>query len=123
MFIKLKTGAMLNLYWLQDCFQGKRNKNIVIFYMINGVKLIEEYDSEAEAEERVTDVNTVMESAGAGGSGSGGVTSHSALTGRNNPNQHTIAAIKDLQKILDSKAEIHLYEPGKDYKKDNLVYI
>ena len=47
MFILLKSGAMLNLFWLQDCFQGKHDKNIVIFYTINGVKLIEEYETEA----------------------------------------------------------------------------
>ena len=49
MFILLQSGAMLNLFWLQDCFVGKHDKNIVIFYMINGTKLIEEYSTEAEA--------------------------------------------------------------------------
>ena len=66
MFILLKSGAMLNLFWLQDCFQGKHNKNVVIFYMINGSKVIEEYDTEEEAEQRVHDVHFAMDEASAG---------------------------------------------------------
>lgn len=66
MFILLKTGAMLNLYWLQDCFQGKHNKNIVIFYMVNGSKVIEEYDTVAEAEQRVKEVHFAMGEASLG---------------------------------------------------------
>lgn len=66
MFILLKTGAMLNLYWLQDCFQGKHNKNIVIFYMVNGSKVIEEYDTIAEAEQRVKEVHFAMGEASLG---------------------------------------------------------
>ena len=58
---------MLNLYWLQDCFQGKHNKSIVIFYLVNGVKLIEEYDTEQEASNRVMDVDKLMDKAGMGG--------------------------------------------------------
>lgn len=60
MFILLNTGAMLNLFWLQDCFQGKHDKNIVIFYMINGSKIIEEYATAALAEARVIEVRTAM---------------------------------------------------------------
>lgn len=67
MFIKLKSGAMLNLYWLQDCFQGKHDKSIVIFYLVNGVKLIENYDTEQEATNRVADVDKLMDKAGMGG--------------------------------------------------------
>lgn len=63
MFILLKTGAMLNLFWLQDCFQGKHEKNIVIFYLVNGVKLIEEYDNETLASDRVVEIRGFMESA------------------------------------------------------------
>ena len=66
MFILLKSGAMLNLFWLQDCFQGKHDKNIVIFYTINGVKLIEEYETEAEARKRIEDVHFAMDEAGVG---------------------------------------------------------
>ena len=66
MFILLKTGAMLNLYWLQDCFQGKHDKNIVIFYMVNGSKIIEEYDTEAEAKKRVDDIHFNMDEASLG---------------------------------------------------------
>lgn len=66
MFIILKSGAMLNLFWLQDCFVGKHDKNIVIFYMINGVKLTEEYDNEAQAQARVEEVHFYMDEASAG---------------------------------------------------------
>lgn len=66
MFILLKTGAMLNLYWMQDCFQGKYEKNIVIFYMVNGSKIIEEYDTEREAEQRVKEVHSAMDDASLG---------------------------------------------------------
>ena len=69
MFIELKTGAMLNLFWLQDCFQGKHDKNIVIFYMVNGSKLVEEYATDSEAEQRVEDVHEIMKEAGGGGGG------------------------------------------------------
>lgn len=62
MFIQMKSGAMLNLFWLQDCFQGKHDKNIAIFYMVNGVKLKEEFDTEVEAAERVNEVRNKMNS-------------------------------------------------------------
>lgn len=63
MFILLKSGAMLNLFWLQDCFQGKHDKNIVIFYTITGNKIIEEYDTADEALQRVTEVHKSMKDA------------------------------------------------------------
>lgn len=68
MFILLKTGAMLNLFWLQDCFVGKHDKNIVIFYMVNGSKVIETYDTEQEAQDRVEEVHSAMDEAGVGDS-------------------------------------------------------
>ena len=68
MFILLKSGAMLNLFWLQDCFVGKHDKNIVIFYMINGSKVIEEYDTEQEAKDRVDEVHSAMDNVGIGSS-------------------------------------------------------
>ena len=68
MFILLQNGAMLNLFWLQDCFQGKHDKNIVIFYMVNGVKLTEEYESEADAKKRVEEVHSTMNDASIGNS-------------------------------------------------------
>lgn len=63
MFILLKSGAMLNLYWLLDCFQGKIEKNIVIFYMVNGTKITEEYETEVEAKARVDEVHKAMNEA------------------------------------------------------------
>lgn len=64
MFIELQNGAMLNLYWLLDCFQGKHDKNIVIFYMVNGSKIIETYENESDAEERVSEMQESMSTAG-----------------------------------------------------------
>ena len=69
MFILLKSGAMFNLFWLQDCFQGKHDKKIVIFYTVNGTKLIEEYETEAEALARVNEVHSAMENMSLGGGG------------------------------------------------------
>lgn len=60
MFIELKSGAMLNMFWLQDCFQGKHDKNVVIFYMVNGSKVVEEYATEEEARNRVEEVHNKM---------------------------------------------------------------
>lgn len=69
MFIKLKDGRKLNLYWLSDCFQGKHDKKIVIFYMVNNTKLIEGYDSDTDAAKRVVEVEDIMKKLGQGGSG------------------------------------------------------
>lgn len=68
MFIELQTGAMLNLVWLSDCFQGKHNKNMVIFYMVNGTKILEEYTSEGDAKARVDEIHEAMSKAGSRGS-------------------------------------------------------
>lgn len=74
MFILLKTGAMLNLFWLQDCFQGKVDKNIAIFYMINGSKIIETYNTEQEAQMRVDEVHNLMTQISFNNSGSTSIT-------------------------------------------------
>ena len=42
MFIKLKDGRKLNLFYLSDCFIGKHDKTVVIFYLVNGVKIVDE---------------------------------------------------------------------------------
>ena len=60
MFIELKSGAMLNMFWLQDCFQGKHDKNVVIFYMVNGSKVVAAYTTEEEARNRVEEVHNKM---------------------------------------------------------------
>ena len=41
-------------------YMCKHDKNIVIFYMINGSKVIEEYDSETEAKARVTEIHNKL---------------------------------------------------------------
>lgn len=84
MFIKLKDGRNLNILYLADCFQGKHDKTIVIFYLVNGTKLIENYDTEADAETRVAEVDDILAS-GFGGSGTavkdGGVVQKSTKNG------------------------------------------
>lgn len=67
MFLKLKDGRKLNLFYLSDCFVGKHDKTIVIFYLVNSTKLLEGYATPKEAEDRVKEVNEAMESARGGG--------------------------------------------------------
>lgn len=62
MFIILQSGILLNLCWLQDCQQSKINKNIVVLYMVNGSEILEQYDNETEASDRVTDIHNKMNS-------------------------------------------------------------
>lgn len=71
MFIKLKDGRKLNLLYLSDCFVGKHDKNIVIFYLVNSTKLIEAYDTDTDAAKRVSEVEKIMADLGQGGSGGG----------------------------------------------------
>ena len=63
MFIKLKDGRKLNLFYLSDCFIGKHDKTVVIFYLVNNVKIIEGYATPEEAEARVKEVDLAMEAA------------------------------------------------------------
>lgn len=67
MFIKLKDGRKLNLFYLSDCFIGKHDKTVVIFYLVNSVKIIEGYATPEEAEARVKEVDLAMEAARGGG--------------------------------------------------------
>lgn len=67
MFLKLKDGRKLNLFYLSDCFVGKHDKTIVIFYLVNSTKLLEGYATPKEAEDRVKEVNEAMEAARGGG--------------------------------------------------------
>jgi len=56
MFILLKSGAMLNTIWLQDYYQGKHNKNILVYLLVNGVKIEEEYTSEQEVQDKIQEI-------------------------------------------------------------------
>lgn len=69
MFIELQSGALLNVLWLQDCYVGIHNKNIVIYLFVNGTKYTEIYDSETEAQAQVDKVNTATNSLSLSGGG------------------------------------------------------
>lgn len=56
MFILLKPGAMLNTIWLQDYYQGIHNKNILVYLLVNGVKIEEEYTSEQEVQDKIQEI-------------------------------------------------------------------
>ena len=56
MFILLKSGVMLNTIWLQDYYQGKHNKNILVYLLVNGVKIEEEYTSEQEVQDKIQEI-------------------------------------------------------------------
>lgn len=56
MFILLKSGTMLNTVWLQDYYQGKHDKTKLIYLMVNGTKIVEEYDSEQEVQDKVQEI-------------------------------------------------------------------
>ena len=56
MFILLKSGAMLNTICLQDYYQGKHNKNILVYLLVNGVKIEEEYTSEQEVQDKIQEI-------------------------------------------------------------------
>lgn len=60
MFILLQSDMMLNMCWLQDCHISKINKNIVVFYMVNGSEIIEQYETEIEAKDRETEIHNKM---------------------------------------------------------------
>lgn len=60
MFLELQNNKMLNMRYLQDVFQGFREKNIVVIYLTNGVKFIEKYSSEDEALARIEEIRNKM---------------------------------------------------------------
>ena len=49
MFILLKSEEMLNLFWLHDCKLDPHNPKILIYYLVNGAQIKEEYDTESES--------------------------------------------------------------------------
>lgn len=67
MFIKLKDGRKLNLLYLSDCFVGKHDPTKVIYYLVNGTKLIDECSSPEEADAIVKQVADDTEAVKGGG--------------------------------------------------------
>ena len=56
MFLQLKDGALVNIFWLNNVYVDTEDtedtKYIVIYEMVNGSKHKEVYDTEAEANTR-----------------------------------------------------------------------
>lgn len=60
MFIELQSGSMLNLCWLQDCYQCLYDAKVVVLYMVNGTQITEQYATESEAANRVAKIQDIM---------------------------------------------------------------
>lgn len=63
MFILLKSEEMLNLFWLHDCKLDPHNPKILIYYLVNGVQIKEEYDTESEANTQLQKVLAQLKNA------------------------------------------------------------
>lgn len=63
MFIKMKSGILQNLIWIEDYYQDKHNKNVVVYLFANGVQYKEEYDTEQEALDRISEINISVQDA------------------------------------------------------------
>lgn len=64
MHVQLSNGKLLNLTYFEDAKQGYHDKKVVVIYLTNGTKFIENFATEKEAEE---EVEKVREAAKAGG--------------------------------------------------------
>lgn len=66
MFIMLKSGEMINLFWLQDCKLDIHDNKVVIYYMINGSMIKEVYETELEANKQLQAVLAQLKNASYG---------------------------------------------------------
>lgn len=74
MFVKLKSGHLLNLFFVDDCIVDPHNETKVIIYQVNGVSIVEQFDNASDASSFVDKVlNSTPSSSGVSG-GSGGTT-------------------------------------------------
>ena len=90
MHVLLSNNKMLNLYITEDVQQGFHDKKIVVIYLTNGTKLIENFKTEAEAEQEVERIRSAMQQ---GSGGSQQVDSFKDLPETGNPG--TIYIVKD----------------------------
>lgn len=63
MFILLKSEEMLNLFWLHDCKLDPHNPKILIYYLVNGAQIKEEYDTESESNTQLQKVLAQLKNA------------------------------------------------------------
>lgn len=56
MFIELNNGSLVNIFWLDDIYQDVHDKARVVYVYVNGAKKVEIFDSEQNAESRVTEI-------------------------------------------------------------------
>ena len=66
MHVLLGNNKMLNLMYTEDIQQGFHDKKIVVIYLTNGTKIIENFKSESEAEAEVSRVRDAMQTSGGG---------------------------------------------------------
>ena len=64
MHVQLSNDKLLNLTYFEDAKQGYHDKKVVVIYLTNGTKFIENFATEKEAEE---EVERIREAAKAGG--------------------------------------------------------
>lgn len=64
MHVQLSNNKLLNLTFFEDAKQGYHDKKVVVIYLTNGTKFIENFATEKEAEE---EVERIREAAKAGG--------------------------------------------------------
>ena len=63
MFIKLKSGYMLNLFWVLDITMDPHDNTKIIIYLVNGTTVIEAYESESEAQDAKQELDEQMTNA------------------------------------------------------------
>lgn len=63
MFILLKSEEMLNLFWLHDCKLDPHNPKVLIYYLVNGAQIKEEYDTESESNTQLQKVLAQLKNA------------------------------------------------------------
>jgi hypothetical protein len=56
MFIKLNSGDMLNLFWLDNFYIDKHDDTRIIYVYVNGAKKIETFETNTQASSRYTEI-------------------------------------------------------------------
>lgn len=66
MHVLLSNNKMLNLMYTEDIQQGFHDKKLVVIYLTNGTKIIENFKSESDAEAEVSRIREAMQTSGGG---------------------------------------------------------